>query len=135
MSKLQGTSADRIADYFVTYLFNQYTGSRHVRRVAAWIGLIVLGIQRSTGTNWKVSRTRQLQFEFHSQTFKIRYNHQIGNRGGLEIVEVLPGRGSPEGKTLASITDLDEAEKFYNKAPLLFSKYAPRSDSAVVGKG
>ncbi len=46
MPKLAGVTPDRMADEFVTYLFERYRGSRHVRRVASWIGFIVAGIEQ-----------------------------------------------------------------------------------------
>jgi len=51
-------SLDRIADHFVNYLFDEYRGSRHVRRVAAWIGFILKAIERSGAA---VTRNRERQ--------------------------------------------------------------------------
>ena len=45
MTKLADATPERIADHFVNYLFAEYYGDRHVRRVASWVGLIVLGIE------------------------------------------------------------------------------------------
>jgi hypothetical protein len=114
------TPAERIADHFVNYLFDEYQGSRHVRRVASWVGLIVLGIEKLTG-NRNVPRTRQLRFEYASRTFKAKYNHKAGPRGGIDIVEIDPGRGSPEGRTVGSIRNLAEAASFYNRPKTMFS--------------
>ena len=36
--------------------------------------------------------------------------HHAGPRGGIETVEVLPARGSPEGDLVVPITNLGEAE-------------------------
>ena len=38
---------ERLVDNFIAYLFENYAGSRHVRRVASWVGLIVLAIDRN----------------------------------------------------------------------------------------
>jgi hypothetical protein len=57
------------------------------------------------------------------RSFKAKYNHKTGPRGGIEIVEVLDGRGSPEGKTVTSIKNLHEAEDFYNRSPLIFQEF------------
>ena len=46
MTKLADATPERIADHFVNYLFAEYYGDRHVRRVAFWVGLIVLGIEK-----------------------------------------------------------------------------------------
>jgi len=108
-----GASAERIANHFVDYLFDTYRGSRHVRQVAAWVALIVLGIERLAGHQWRVPRDRQLRFEVNGRPFKGRYNHKLKPRGGVEIVEILSGRGSPEGRTVALITSLGQAETFY----------------------
>jgi hypothetical protein len=126
MAQLARVSAELLADHFVNYLFDEYRGSRHVRRVASWVGLIVLGIQRVAGNNWKVPRNRQLRFEFQGRSFKAKYNHRAGTRGGIDIVEILEGRGSPEGETVASVTNLREAENFYNSAPVLLRRFVSR---------
>ncbi len=123
MARLAQASAELLADHFVNYLFDEYLGSRHVRRVASWVGLIVLGIQRVAGNNWNIPRNRQLAFEFQRRSFKAKFNHQAGSRGGIDVVEILPGRGSPEGATVASITSLQGAEDFYNRAPLILQQF------------
>lgn len=104
---------DRIADHFVNYLFDKYKGTRHVRRVASWIGLILKGIERSGAENASFHRSRQLMFDYRGHRFKVRYNHQIKKRGGIEIVEILPGRGTPEGALIYQAGNLREAEDIY----------------------
>jgi hypothetical protein len=37
---------EALADYFVRYLFEEYHGTRHVRRIASWVGFVVKGIER-----------------------------------------------------------------------------------------
>lgn len=123
MSPFTQAPAELLADHFVNYLFQNYQGSRHVRRVASWVGLVVLGIQRAAGNDWKVPRNRQLQFGFQGRSFKAKYNHKTGPRGGIEIVEVLEGRGSPEGNAVVSIANLHEAEDFYNRSPLILQEF------------
>lgn len=125
MGKLRGVSPDRVAEHFVQYLFEEYRGSRHVRRVAAWVGLILLGIRKLRVRDWWVPRQRQLEFAYKGARFKGRYNHKAGGRrgGGIEIVHVLPGRGSPEGRPVAVMTTLEEAEKFYRRAPAVFKRF------------
>jgi hypothetical protein len=127
MSRLGQASAERLADHFINYLYDEYRGSRHVRRVASWVGLVVLGIQRAAGNNWKVPRNRQIRFEYQGRSFKARYNHKLGQRGGIELVEVLDGRGSPEGQTIVSISNLAEAEDFYNRAPFILQATVSRN--------
>jgi hypothetical protein len=123
MARLAQAPAELLADHFVNYLFDEYHGSRHVRRVASWVGLIVLAIQRVAGNDWKIPRNRQLAFEFRRRSFKVKFNHKTGARGGIDIVEILAGRGSPEGNTVISITRLQEAEDFYNRAPLILQQF------------
>jgi hypothetical protein len=124
MARLPGASAERLANHFVSYLFEDYQGSRHVRRIAAWVGLIVLGIERAAGQDWGIPRSRQLHFSFANRKFKAKYNHQAGPRGGIDIVEVLAGRGAPEGNTVISIQNLADAEDFYNRAPSVLQSFA-----------
>lgn len=115
MPKLANAGPERLADHFVNYLFDTYKGSRHVRRVASWVGLIVKGIEKLK-VNPYIPRDRQLRFDYNGRTFKAKFNHNAGGsrRGGIEIIEILPGRGSPEGKISRSITNLDEAAAFYD---------------------
>lgn len=123
MAQLSGASDEQLANHFVNYLFDQYHGSRHVRRIASGVGLIVLGIERAAGETWRVPRTRQLRFEFAGRQFKAKYNHRAGPRGGVDIVEEFPGRGAPEGQTVVSITNLQDAERFYAEAPSLLEEF------------
>jgi hypothetical protein len=115
MPQLKNASPERLADHFVNYLFASYSDILHVRRVASWVGLIVLGIEKLTGSHY-VPRTRQLRFDHKGKSYKATFNHNAGGsrRGGIDIVEVLPGKGSPEGKTVHSITNLQEAADFYD---------------------
>jgi hypothetical protein len=103
---------DRIADHFVNYLFDQYRGARHVRRVAAWIGFVLTAIERA-GATARINRQRQLVFERDGHRYKVRYRHDIRPRGGIEILKVLPGRGAPDGEILLRIASLGNAEDAY----------------------
>jgi len=120
MAKGQEFSADRMCDYFIHLLSNGYNNRRHVLRVSSWVGLIVLGIQRATGVQWRIPRQKQLAFEYAGRMVKARYSHRIKSRGGIEIVEVEPARGLPDKKKILEIRSLEEAERFYNTAPVLF---------------
>ena len=110
-------SAERLTDHFINYLFDEYKGSRHVRRVAAWLGLLVLGIEKIASAR-RPSNARQFIFEVGDRRIKVRYNHQAGRRGGIEFVEVGRERGSPEIRVLREITTLAEAEEFYQNPTL-----------------
>ena len=125
MSREQWGS-ERLADHFVNYLFDEYHGTRHVRRVASWVGLIVLAVDR-IGEEKEIRRTRQLGFTFQDRTFKVKYDHSLGSRGGIQIVEVLSGRGSPEGDIATSITSLSEAERFYNNAEEIIRQFVQQT--------
>jgi hypothetical protein len=106
-------SAERVAEHFVNYLFEGYQGNaRHVRRVTAWLGLLVLGIEKLS-TDWMPSRSRQLVFTIGARRIKVRFNHKIRPKGGIEFVEIIPGPGSPDGAVLRTIASLADAEKFY----------------------
>jgi hypothetical protein len=107
------SDVERLANYFVGYLFEEYRGTKHVRRVAAWIGLLLKAIQRIAGESLARSHKRMITFEYRNRQFKARYSHDAGYRGGIEIVEVLPRRGSPEGQVAVTITSLVEAEAIY----------------------
>ncbi len=105
-------SADRMADEFVNYLYDKYRGSRHVRRVASWLGLLILGLEKIKD-KWSIPRSRQLFFEADGHRYKMKYNHTIRPRGGIEIVEIGEGRGAPEIGSVMAITSLDDAARFY----------------------
>jgi hypothetical protein len=108
-------SPELIADYFISYLYQNYRGSRHVRRVASWVGFVILALTRIGDVkNIKPRRTRQLEFDYKQRKFKVKFNHKIGGRGGIEIVEFFAGRGEPEGNTVIEIKTLLEAENAYH---------------------
>jgi hypothetical protein len=106
-------SADRLTDHFVSYLFDQYQGSRHVRRVASWIGFIIIAVEKIAGGTLGQNRQRQIMFHYKGRQFKAKYDHKAGPRGGIDIIEVLPGRGAPEGGTVMQVRNLTEAEDCY----------------------
>jgi hypothetical protein len=107
---------EALAEYFVRYLFEQYHGARHVRRIASWIGFIIKGIERVVGANFQRRRSRQIGFSYHGRDFKVRYIHRTKAcpRGGVQIVEVLQGRGAPEGNIVVEIASLADAERVYH---------------------
>jgi hypothetical protein len=122
MPRLTGSHPERLANYFVRYLVARKSEMPHVYRIASWIGLLVLGIAKIVHeSEWAVPRTdgRQLRFTIGSQwpgagrVVKVRFNHKLGTHGGIEFVEIRPGRGQPEGNTLLQIQTLEEAESFY----------------------
>src|SRR5436190_11857037 len=109
-------SSELLADQFISYLFTEYKGSRHVRRVASWIGFILKAAERVSGGTLRKEQRRQIMFDYKGHQFKVKYNHKIGDgfsRGGLEIVEVLSGRGAPEGDTILKVRNISEAEDCY----------------------
>jgi len=104
---------DRLANHFLNYLFENYQDSLHVRRVATWIGLILKGIEKTGPGKIRLNRARQLLFNYEGHLFKARYNHKVGSRGGIEILEVLKGRGAPDGEIVMQIANLQDAENTY----------------------
>ena len=107
------TKSEKLANGFVSYLFVKYKGSRHVRRGASWIGFLILALEKVAGSSLRQNRQRQIMFEYQGRQFKARYNHKTGTRGGIDIIEVLRKRGSPEGGTVLQIRNLAEAEDCY----------------------
>ena len=111
-------SPERIADQFINYLFDEYGGDTlHVRRVASWLGLIALGVDR-VKDQWSRSHSRQLVFEAGSKRYKVKYDHAIKPRGGIAIVEIAKAQGSPEIGVVRSISSLQEAADFYDDPTL-----------------
>ncbi len=111
--KRADATAEGIAGYFVGFLVEKFPRRRHVRRVASWVGFIVLGIKKLT-VNYRILHTRQLRFDYAGRSFKAKFNHEAGPRGGIDIVEIVPGKRSPEGAIICSITNLEEAANFYD---------------------
>lgn len=102
-----------MAEHFLNYLFEEYSGgARHVRRVASWLGLLALGIEKAK-VSWKPTNTRQLTFEVAGVRYKGRYNHAIGSAGGIEFVEIGKTQGSPDVRVARQILSLPDAEAFY----------------------
>jgi hypothetical protein len=108
-------SPEALAEYFVRYLFEEYQGTRHVRRIASCVGFVIKAIERVVGPHFERRRSRQIGFEYHGRHFKVRYVHRSRAcpRGGVQIVEVLPGRGTPEGNIVVEIGSLADAERVY----------------------
>ena len=106
-------SVELFANHFVTYLFEKYKGTRHVRRVASWIGFLLSAMARVAGKSLKQNRERQIVFAYRRRHFKAKYSHKTGPRGGIDIVEILPSRGSPEGKVAIHVKSLADAERTY----------------------
>ncbi|HWA04599.1 MAG TPA: hypothetical protein VG819_13850 [Rhizomicrobium sp.] len=119
MKKMNGEdfSSDRMAEVYLSYLFREKANNRHVRRVASWLGLLILGIEK-LADRWWVSHTRQLCFEASGKRYKVRFNHQLGKRGGIEFVEVEAAPGQPEISVVKTIGDLGEAAAFFKRPKL-----------------
>ncbi|MEX2168225.1 MAG: hypothetical protein WD851_02860 [Pirellulales bacterium] len=115
MATASALSTDRIANYFTGYLCERYGNRRHVRQVATWIGFLLKAIERVAEEGFEISHTRQIKFRYAGHQFKARYSHQVGSRGGIEIVEYFSLHGSPEGAVAVEVTSLDEAEEVYRK--------------------
>ncbi len=124
--KGRAESAERLADHFVNYLFESYQGSRHVRRVSAWVGFLVKAVERSSRGVFSLNRQRQLLFEYRGRRFKARYNHTAGPRGGIEVVQVLPGHGAPDGEVMVRVAKLGDAEKLYHDLEMRLDQFAAR---------
>lgn len=114
MAKRKKVHTELLADYFVAYLFDKYRGTRHVRRVATWIGFLLKAIEKLPGVSFARQRSRQLMFDYRGRRFKVRYNHKVGARGGIQFVEVLSGRGAPEGAVALNVGSLADAESAYH---------------------
>jgi hypothetical protein len=109
-------SAERMTVEFVNQL-HKMRAVPHVRRVAPWLGLLALGIEKIKD-KWWVHRTRQMFFEHRGRRFKVKFNHRIRPRGGIEIVEVKPAPGSPEMGRILAFANLKDAEQFYKRPRL-----------------
>ena len=84
---------------------------------------VVKAIERVSPAAFRRSRQRQLMFTYDGHSFKVRYNHKAGPRGGIEVVEVLAGRGAPEGQVVAQATKLAEAEALYHDLRKRLNKF------------
>jgi hypothetical protein len=110
-------SAERMAEAYLTYLFGKKADSLHLRRVAPWLGLLILGVEKLKD-RWWVSRSKQLCFEFNGRRFKARYNRHLKPHGGIEIVEIETKSGLPDIGVAKVISNLKEAAKFFRSPKL-----------------
>ncbi len=69
-------SSERLSDHFVSYLFEEYQGSSHVRRVASWIGFIIKAAEKLSGGTLRLEQKRQIMFGYKGRQFKVKYNPQ-----------------------------------------------------------
>lgn len=123
MAQMQQSRTELLADYFVGYLFDKYKGTRHVRRVATWIGFLLKAIEKLPGVSFARGRSRQLTFDYRGRRLKVRYNHKLGSGGGIQFVEVLSGRGAPEGGVALSIGNFAETEAAYRDLQKTLDKF------------
>jgi hypothetical protein len=116
-------SPEHVANQFLAYLRDNKTDAKHVFRVASWIGMLALAIDK-VKIDWHKATSRQLVFQTHDRTttrggrpyinrYKVRYNHTVGGRGGLEIVEIGTSQGQPEIGVVAAFSTLYDVERFY----------------------
>ena len=45
-------SADRMAELFLAYRFKNKAENRHVGRIASWLGLLILGVEKAKDKWW-----------------------------------------------------------------------------------
>ncbi len=105
-------SADRMAELFLAYLFKNRANDRHVRRVASWLGLLILGVEKIKD-KWWLSHSRQLCFEVGRKRYKARFDQEIGQRGGIEFIEIAKTQG-----VARQVSDLASAADFFRSPKL-----------------
>lgn len=111
MAVLQKTTTpEQVAEAFVGQLLSEHGKESQARRVAAWAGLIALGIERLTGKTWQAGPAAEFAFDYYDRRFAARFESGPGRRGAVTIMEI-PGDGHPI--KLATIASLREAEEFY----------------------
>ena len=110
-------SAEHMAEVYLAQLFRNKTDNPHLRLVASWLGLLILGIEKIKDI-WWVSHTKQLCFEFDGRRFETRYNHRLKPHGGIEIVEVELKPGKPDIGVAKVISNLKDAAKFFRSPKL-----------------
>lgn len=116
-------SADRVNNYFVGYVCDRFSHRRHIRRVVGWVGMLLKAIERVSGGDFELSRKRQVVLGYRNDRFKARFRHDVGSRGGIQIVEVLPLQGNPIIETGIDIRSLDEASEVCDGLERLLDAY------------
>ncbi len=110
MNTNRAPTVEQVSDHFVGYICEHKASARHVRRVASWIGFVIGGIDK-VATGWGFNRERQFWFQVADGTFyKVRYQHTLGSRGGIEILRM---NGNADGPTAVELKTLQDAETFY----------------------
>lgn len=108
-------SPQRKIEGIVKHILINYGAVLHVRRTVGWLGFVALGIEKVVGANWYPSLSRRsVYFRSRGKTYRVKFDHEIENGGGIVIVK-LKGRFAryPEKSPVVSIRTLQEAEHFY----------------------
>lgn len=81
---------------------------KKARRVASWIGPILKAIDKIAEP--RLIHKRQVAFTYGGKKFKARFNHFISWKGGVEIINVRPWQGSPDGKQIVEIKNKNDVK-------------------------
>ena len=63
--------------------------------------------------------------------FKARYNHKVGTRGGIEIVEFSKRPGLPDMGVVVQIASLKGAEEVYSNLRIFLDEYLDVESAAA----
>jgi len=103
-----------IANHFVKVICEKKPRTKHVRRVASWIGFLVHGLDK-IGAKFEI-KNRQLRMLAGGRKYKVRFQHKLpvggGIRGGIEIIEM------PSGIPVRQFRNLSECAAFYDNPAL-----------------
>jgi hypothetical protein len=71
---------------------------------------------KASSESFERHHSRRIRFDYHGRQFKVPDVHRTkaSPRGGIQIVEVLPGRGAPEGNVVVEISSLADAARLPN---------------------
>ena len=110
-------SAERMAEVYLAKIFPDQADNPHMRQVASWLGVLMLGVEKIKD-KWWVSHNKQLCFEFDGRRFKAQYNDRLEPHGGIEIIEVEAKTGQSDIGIAKVISNLKDAMKFFRSPKL-----------------
>jgi hypothetical protein len=113
MNASENFSADRMCEFFRDYIAREFGDKLKIMRIMPWLNLIAHGIDMRK-TRWWAVGERQLHFEVaDGKRYKAKFDHDLGFRGGIVIIEIATTPGEPEIETVESIRSDAEAKEFF----------------------
>jgi hypothetical protein len=100
-------SLEMLSNHFLGVLSGK---SRHVQRVASWLGLVLVGLKNMRATDVRTYYKQRLRFCYRGKEYVLHYRHDLGGRGGLALYDKATSR------VVFEMCSMEDAERFYTSA-------------------